>query len=230
MSAPPTNGTNNPGEPKGKLWEIQLEDTVIFPEGGGQPFDTGLISLETESGRRSWAVEGCLRRKLDSVHLVRVPEGDAALIEGLAGQEAELEVEWDRRMDHVSAKDGAHSSMTYADSALQMALHTSQHLLSAVLDTFAEGLPTLSWSLSAYPTLEAPYVELPRALTWAEARRSGDQKCNDLIKRDLKIWVDVDVQEEGYVKMTSAGVRENRGIPQDYTDVCCPLRLASWLC
>ena len=103
-----------------------------------------------------------------------------------------------------------------------MALHTSQHLLSAVLDTFAEGLPTLSWSLSAYHSLEAPYVELPRALTWAEVAEV-ENKCNDLIKRDLKIWVDVDVQEEGYIKMTAAGVRENRGIPQDYTDVRSPL-------
>lgn len=99
-----------------------------------------------------------------------------------------------------------------------MTIHTSQHLLSAVLDTFAEGLPTLSWSLPAFPSLEAPYVELPRALTWAEAEEV-EKKCNDLIQENLKIWVDVDRQEEGFVKMTATGVRENRGIPQDYNEV-----------
>lgn len=102
-----------------------------------------------------------------------------------------------------------------------MTIHTSQHLLSAVLDTFAEGLPTLSWSLPAYPSLEAPYIELPRALTWTEAE-TVEKRCNELIDENRKIWVDVDMQEEGYVKMTAAGVRENRGIPQDYNDV-------SWL-
>ena len=101
-SASTTNGTSTPTEPEGKLWEIEVEDTVIFPEGGGQPFDTGLIWLDTDSGRRSWKVEGCLRKKLDSVHLVRVPEDEAAIAEELAGQEVEVEVDWDRRMDHVT--------------------------------------------------------------------------------------------------------------------------------
>ena len=99
-----------------------------------------------------------------------------------------------------------------------MTIHTSQHLLSAVLDTYAEGLPTLAWSMSAYPSLDPPYIELPRALTWAEAE-DVERRCNDLIAENKKIWVDVDMQEEGYVKVTAAGVRENRGIPEDYANV-----------
>ena len=41
-----------------------------------------------------------------------------------------------------------------------MAIHTAQHLLSAVLDTYS--LPTLSWSLTSHPSLEPPYIELSR--------------------------------------------------------------------
>ena len=102
-----------------------------------------------------------------------------------------------------------------------MSIHTAQHLLSAVLDTFAEGLPTLSWSMPAHPSLALPYVELPRALTWAEVAEV-EKKCNDYIQENPKVWVDVDVQAEDYVKVTAAGVRENRGIPSDYTDVSDP--------
>lgn len=100
-----------------------------------------------------------------------------------------------------------------------MAIHTGQHLLSAILDTY--NLPTLSWSVTAYPSLDAPYVELPRGLTWAEAQEVED-KCNTLIKEGKKVWIDVDVQKEGeHEKFTMAGERETRGIPKDYTGVRC---------
>jgi Ser-tRNA(Ala) deacylase AlaX len=97
-----------------------------------------------------------------------------------------------------------------------MSIHTAQHLLSAVLDRY--DLPTLSWSLTSYPSLEPPYIELARNLTWAEAEEV-EAKCNALIQEGKRVWVDVDMQEEGFVKMTTVGVRENRGIPTDYTDV-----------
>jgi Ser-tRNA(Ala) deacylase AlaX len=46
-------------------------------------------------------VEGCVRRGLEGVHLVRIPEGQAGL-DGLEGEEVELIVDWERRVDHVS--------------------------------------------------------------------------------------------------------------------------------
>lgn len=100
----------------------------------------------------------------------------------------------------------------------QMSLHTSQHLLSAVLDTYAEKLPTLSWSMSPYPSLDPAYIELSRSLTWKEVEEV-ENKCNEYIQAGKKVWVDVDMQEDGFVKMTKEGVRESRGIPTDYTDV-----------
>jgi Ser-tRNA(Ala) deacylase AlaX len=99
-----------------------------------------------------------------------------------------------------------------------MSIHTGQHLLSAILDVHAEGLPTLSWGMAPFPSLGLPYVELPRALTWAEAE-GIEQKCNEAIQKATRVWVDVTRQEDGYVKTTSQGVRENRGIPEDYQDV-----------
>ena len=72
--------------------------------------------------------------------------------------------------------------------------------------------------MAPFPSLEIPYVELPRALTWAEAELI-EKKCNEAIQKATRIWVDVTKQEDGFVKTTTQGVRENRGIPEDYQDV-----------
>jgi Ser-tRNA(Ala) deacylase AlaX len=167
---------------------------------------------------RELIVEGCVRRGLEGVHLVRAAEGEAGL-EGLEGEQVELVVDWERRVDHVSQQRLFSKNKNGIDfPPNQMSCHTSQHLLSAILDVHAEGLPTLSWSMSAYPSLEPPYIELPRALTWAEVEQV-EKRCNEVIEVGKNIWVDVDMQGEGFVKTTAAGVRENRGIPTDYKDV-----------
>ena len=101
---------------------------------------------------------------------------------------------------------------------MQMSIHTGQHLLSAILDVHAEGLPTLSWGMPPHPSLDLPYVELPRGLTWAETEEI-ERKCNEAIRNATRVWVDVTRQEDGFVKTTLQGVRENRGIPEDYQDV-----------
>ena len=95
-----------------------------------------------------------------------------------------------------------------------MTIHTAQHLLSAVLDSYS--LNTLSWGMSSYASIETPYIELPRALTWTEAQEV-EEKCNALIKQDKKVWIDVSVQSE---KVNDEGARETRGIPKDYQGVC----------
>ncbi|TXT05025.1 hypothetical protein VHUM_03845 [Vanrija humicola] len=186
--------------PTGKLWEVELEDTVIFPEGGGQPWDTGVLRVRDANGsEHAFAVEACVRRGLDAVHRVRVPEGSSVDFATLEGADAVAEVHWDRRRDH-------------------MVTHTAQHLLSAVLD--AKGLPTLSWGMGQFPSIDAPYVELPRGLTWAEAQ-AAEEECNAHIREGLKVWIDVTMQgDNGEVRDDErAGdvEREFRGIPKDYT-------------
>jgi len=68
--------------------------------GGGQPTDTGHLSTLDPNGatQKTYVVEGCLRRKLTAVHLVRLGEGE----ELAQGAEVELIIDWDRRADHVS--------------------------------------------------------------------------------------------------------------------------------
>lgn len=68
--------------------------------GGGQPTDTGHLSTLDPNGgiQKTFVVEGCLRRKLTAVHLVRLGEGE----ELKSAAEVELTIDWDRRADHVS--------------------------------------------------------------------------------------------------------------------------------
>ena len=83
---------------------IELEtrskmDIEADPLGGGQPTDTGhLAVLDPNGGHvKTYIVEGCLRRKLTAVHLVRLDKGE----ELAQGTEVELSIDWDRRADHV---------------------------------------------------------------------------------------------------------------------------------
>lgn len=47
----------------------------------------------------TFPIEMCLRRKLDSVYLIRIPSGIE--IDLQEGREVEIEADWDRRMDQV---------------------------------------------------------------------------------------------------------------------------------
>lgn len=102
-----------------------------------------------------------------------------------------------------------------------MTIHTAQHLLSAVLDTY--NLPTLSWAMHAHPSLETPYVELGRQLTWKEAEEV-EGKCNALIAQAKKIWIEVSVQGD---EAGGDSERESRGLPKDYAGVSYRVRGSS---
>lgn len=90
-----------------------------------------------------------------------------------------------------------------------MCLHTSQHLLSAVIETRLK-LNTLSWSLTAYPT--PSYIEIPRALT-PEEIADVQKECNQYVFEGRKVYVEVDDLDEQGRQYTGSSV----GIPSDYT-------------
>ena len=76
--------------------------------GGGQPSDTGLLTFsnandpDNSTSSKSFRVEMCLRRKLDSIHLVRVlPEDEAFFSTLQAGQGVRVDLNWERRVDQV---------------------------------------------------------------------------------------------------------------------------------
>ncbi|KAG0028549.1 hypothetical protein BGZ81_004631 [Podila clonocystis] len=78
---------------KQKLYEVQLQDTILFPEGGGQPCDYGTIN-------ESIQVKNVQRVGTSHVHHTTAPIDE--------GIEARLDVDWPRRFDNMQQHSGQH--------------------------------------------------------------------------------------------------------------------------
>ncbi|KAG6890256.1 hypothetical protein C0992_002522 [Termitomyces sp. T32_za158] len=189
-----------PAIPNDPLLEVVLHDTVIFPEGGGQPTDTGIIT--TVADGITWEVLQAKRHGGHAVHYVRVKGGetDKALLAFLPGTKVTVALGqegYDRRYDHMS-------------------MHTSQHLLSALLESRLE-LPTLSWSLTAYPS--PCYVEIPRGMTVEEVSLIQNE-ANQLVFEGRRVHVEVEELDQTQEKPTTvleSGRAVGKGLPDDYT-------------
>lgn len=104
----PSNGRKSkkdkaPPAPSEPLLEVILHDTVIFPEGGGQPSDIGLL---TSADGEVWNVIEVKRHGGHAVHYVRATDLDAqaALRVFTPGARAGValgEEGFKRRLDHV---------------------------------------------------------------------------------------------------------------------------------
>ena len=105
VKKPSKKAVITPPIPSEPLLEVILHDTVIFPEGGGQPTDTGVIT--TSANGVVWDVVMAKRHGGYAVHYVRVPDGNvdnalSAFTPGASVSVALDQVGSDRRCDHVS--------------------------------------------------------------------------------------------------------------------------------
>ena len=107
------------GEEKGRPFVI-LEDTVCYPEGGGQPCDLGTLNgvavLEVQKR------EGAIRHYLASP---------------LAGGPASLTLDWARRFDHMQQHTGQHLLTAVAQDQFKWAttaFHLGAHVCDIELD------------------------------------------------------------------------------------------------
>ncbi len=80
-------------------YHVILDDTVLFPEGGGQPYDKGKIG--------DVAVERVLRDGNKAVHVL----SDAVT----EGETYQCEIDWERRFDHMQQHSGQHLLSAIAD-------------------------------------------------------------------------------------------------------------------
>lgn len=103
------------------VYDIELEQSVLFPKGGGQPSDVG--ELQPAEGK-ALSVQSVFRDPNGRV----IHRTDSPLAEGV---EVKVVVDWDRRYDHMQQ-------------------HSAQHLISAVADKVC-GAETLSWWLASAP-------------------------------------------------------------------------------
>ena len=96
----------NPEIPNEPLLQVILHDTIIFPEGGGQPTDIGVIT--TTSNAFVWEVVQAKRHGGHAVHYIKVLSGlnaESALDAFYPGANVTVSLGkegYDRRYDHVS--------------------------------------------------------------------------------------------------------------------------------
>lgn len=209
-----------PDLPLDPLLEIVLHDTVIFPEGGGQPTDTGII--KTFRDGTEWEVVQAKRHGGHAVHYVLVPNGnvDAAIVAFTPGEKVVISLGqkgWTRRYDHVRCHVCVFEMLPH-ENVFQMSMHTSQHLLSALLETHLN-LPTLSWSLTSHPS--PCYVEIPRGMTQEEIMSIQDE-ANQLVFEGRRVYVEVQGLDQVLEQSKEQPKLENgravgKALPADYT-------------
>jgi misacylated tRNA(Ala) deacylase len=113
---PKTNGDGNSATPR--TWMIEFVDSVLFPEGGGQHSDHGVITPLSAEESDGIPIRNIQRHGLRCIHFSPTP------LE--IGTRVKQVVDFSRRWDFMQQ-------------------HTGQHLLSAIMDSI--GLPTLGWSM-----------------------------------------------------------------------------------
>ncbi|KAN0097391.1 Threonyl/alanyl tRNA synthetase, class II-like protein [Tylopilus felleus] len=182
--------------PRTPILEVILHDTIVFPEGGGQPSDTGLIQTVN---KRVWKVLQARRHGGYAVHYVQIEDAEADSLHFAVGTKLLVKLgdaDWDRRYDH-------------------MTMHTSQHLLSAVLEDRLN-IQTLSWSLTDPP---APcYIELSRSMTSDEIQ-SIQTTANRYVFEGRTIHIEVQEMENPSEpeKLEDYSRGFAKAIPADYT-------------
>ncbi|XP_036319145.1 alanyl-tRNA editing protein Aarsd1-B isoform X2 [Rhagoletis pomonella] len=75
-------------------FNVICEDTILFPEGGGQPCDYGEINGQS--------VRSVVRKGTEAVHFV---EGYSGFEEGIVVKQS---LDWSRRLDHMQQHSGQH--------------------------------------------------------------------------------------------------------------------------
>lgn len=79
-------------EPEGDAWWVVLDRTAFYPEGGGQPADTGRLDEARVTDTR--VKEGTIRHRTDAPLTV--------------GEEITGEIDWEPRLDHMEQHTGEH--------------------------------------------------------------------------------------------------------------------------
>ncbi len=163
-----------------QVWQVTLDRSAFYPEGGGQPWDTGLLKARARSGAElEIPVEAVMEDEAGEMwHTVRKPV--------LAGTAVSGFVDADRRTDHRQQ-------------------HSGQHLLSAVLaDEY--GARTVGFHLGEEDVTVDLAVSDRGALT--AALPEVEKRVNRLIASNLPVVLRTVSQEEAQALLAAGAVRK----------------------
>ncbi|MEO8586232.1 MAG: alanyl-tRNA editing protein [Acidobacteriota bacterium] len=141
------------GVDAGRPWAI-LDDTVLYPEGGGQPADHGLLNgiavIDVQkAGASSDGNGGTIR------HYLATPAAPGP---------ARVELDWDRRFDHMQQHTGQHLLSAVAQDRFSWPT-TAFHLGPDVCDVELGARSLSKEDLSALEDAVAAQIRAARAVT-----------------------------------------------------------------
>jgi len=176
-----------------KLYKLILKDTILFPEGGGQPDDRGTVEGEDTSLNVSANVVRVLRNGSVAEHYVvaspsngdkEEDQKDSSLWK--IGDKVFTNVDFNRRFDHMQQ-------------------HSGQHLITAVVDKLY-GFATTSWWLGS----EESNIELDTKDITKEQLWKIEDEVNMKIREGIPVQVDVVSLDDPKLK-----VARGRNLPED---------------
>ncbi|KAG6610083.1 putative alanyl-tRNA synthetase domain-containing protein 1 [Phytophthora cinnamomi] len=149
-----------------RYYELELHDTVLFPEGGGQPSDTGNID--------GVPVDQVYVKDGRCVHRVPVKEGEPAPF--AEGQKVTANVDWARRFDHMQQ-------------------HSAQHLFSAIAEKYGYDTTTWSLGEERC-NVELVPMTCAESTSGEDAKKTGKgSKEKSVIPADVLQKIETEVNE-----------------------------------
>lgn len=141
---------------------ILFKDTILFPEGGGQPSDYGKIVLRRSSSSEEFKIVNVVRKGADAIHTLEAGDNNLEV-----GDEVVQTLDWDRRHDHMQQ-------------------HSGQHLISALFEK-QFNYNTKAWWLGA----ESSYINIDAADIKQEEIKRIETLANFYIAQALPVNVKI---------------------------------------
>lgn len=133
----------------------------MFPEGGGQPTDHGVIFFNSPDGsEKSLQVSNVIRKGPEAIHFVECEKFPLKV-----GDEVKQVVDWNRRHDHMQQ-------------------HSGQHLISALFEKHFD-YNTKCWWLGS----ESSYIELDSKNLVEDEMKKIEKICNESIAKAIPVNV-----------------------------------------
>src|SRR6056297_691685 len=174
-------------EPAGKEWAVQLDRTLFYPEGGGQPSDIGWIN--------DIPVRHVVKQNGELWHyLDRAPS--EVKVQG--------KIDWDHRYDYMQQHTGQHilSAVMYRDFGYNtVAIHQGEETTTIEIDT--DDIEEKTISAIEKKAMDIVSQNLPMDTNWVK----DDEIDKYDLRRDPKVSGDIRlVAIEGYDTVACGGV------------------------
>ena len=184
---------------------LALSDSILYPEGGGQPFDTGKIVIKKSPSSAEAIVLPVIEvTGMSQVCLLTCPlpvDGQEHIMEALQSENVVDQVlDWERRFD-------------------LMTQHSAQHLISAVALSEPFDYDTHSFSLSTKSDIS--YVDLlVETDIETEVHRENAMRIEQLVNENIRNNLPMTpryVDEEDLIKAKESGEVRSRLLPEGIT-------------